>query len=226
MPGDVDLGTLDEKCAPLELKIQKYVNDLNWYDLYRPLLRYKTSQSSEDRMGYTIVDGEVKTFKKGMTMQEYTPWAKHLIGENSDSGILLNDFLTTYMNQEAVRKAFNIPSNVQGWSMCSDIDYTEQPESSFWIYPMLKNRYRMMFYSGDTDAAVATYGSKQWINQLGWEVTDKWRPWTRNGQVQGFTEKRDGLDFYTVKGVGHMAPQWKRKSVNEMITSWIHDSPL
>ena len=51
MPGDVDLGTLDKECAPLELKIQRYVNDLNWYDLYRPLLNYKSTESSEDRMG-------------------------------------------------------------------------------------------------------------------------------------------------------------------------------
>ena len=159
-------------------------------------------------------------------MQEYTPWAKHLIADNSDSSILLNDFVTIYMNQEETRKAFNIPSEVQGWQQCSDIDYTEQPESSYWIYPMLKNRYRMMFYSGDTDAAVPTYGSKQWINELGWKVIDEWRPWTTHGQVSGFTEKRDGLDFYTIKGVGHMAPQWKRGPVNDMITSWIHDKPL
>lgn len=33
----------------------------------------------------------------------------------------------------------------------------------------------------------------------------------------------DGLDFVTVHGAGHMAPQWKRKEVTGMITSWLHD---
>ena len=227
-----DLGCYDPEpylypmpaaCAPLTAKIQRLVNDLNWYDLYRPLLNFK---STEDRMGETIVDGKLKTFKKGMTMQEYTPWKSSMQSQNSDSNILLNDYMSIYMNLEETRTAFNIPSDVQSWEMCSNIDYTVQTEASYWIYPLLRNHYRIMFYSGDTDAAVSTYGSKQWINKLGWEVTEAWRPWMEKGQVQGFTEKREGLDFYTVKGVGHMAPQWKRGPVNNMITSWIHGNPL
>ena len=63
-----------------------------------------------------------------------------------------------------------------------------------------------MFYSGDTDGAVTTYGSKRWIKDLAWTVTDPWRPWYTNGQVSGYVERYDGLDFVTVKGVGHMAP--------------------
>ena len=106
-----------------------------------------------------MVEGELKTYKKGMTMREYTPWARHA-AEESTADILLNDFVTDYMNSEETRKAFNIPKEVQAWQQCSNIDYTIDPESSYWIYPMLKDRYRMMFYSGDTDAAVATYGSK------------------------------------------------------------------
>jgi carboxypeptidase C (cathepsin A) len=63
-----------------------------------------------------------------------------------------------------------------------------------------------MFYSGDTDGAVTTYGSKRWIKDLKWGVVDAWRPWLTNGQVSGYVERYDGLDFVTVKGVGHMAP--------------------
>ena len=99
----------------LAVKVQRLIKDLNWYDLYRPLLNYKSS--AEDRLGTTVIDGEVKTYKKGMTMREYTPWAKHLFGEsNEEDDILLNDFFTDYMNREDVRKAFNIPSEVQAWS--------------------------------------------------------------------------------------------------------------
>lgn len=177
-------------------------------------------------MGETIIDGEVKSYKKGMTMQEYTPWAGFVAAESNGEEIRLNDFVTDYMNLPETREAFNIPSDVQAWQQCSNIDYTIGAESSRWIYPLLKDKYRMMFYSGDTDAAVATYGSKQWINDLGWKVVDEWRPWETNGQISGFTEKRDGLDFYTIKGVGHMAPQWKRGPVNNMIMSWMHGNPL
>jgi carboxypeptidase C (cathepsin A) len=57
---------------------------------------------------------------------------------------------------------------------------------------------------------------------LNWPVEAEWRPWLTNGQVSGYVEKYDGLDFVTVKGVGHMAPQWAREPVTNMITAWIH----
>jgi serine carboxypeptidase-like clade 2 len=52
-----------------------------------------------------------------------------------------------------------------------------------------------------------------------------WRPWYTNGtngsQVSGYVEEYDGLTFATVKGVGHMAPQWARQAVQEMITAFM-----
>ena len=50
--------------------------------------------------------------------------------------------------------------------MCSDtLDYNLQDEASLWIYNVLNGHpdIRMMFYSGDTDGAIPTYGSKMWI---------------------------------------------------------------
>jgi len=91
---------------------------------------------------------------------------------------------------------------------------------------MKQQGLRMMFYSGDTDGAVPTWGTKQWIQELNWPIVDSWRPWYTNGQVSGFTEEYDGLRFVTVKGVGHMAPQWAREPVLDMITNWINDLPI
>jgi len=84
----------------------------------------------------------------------------------------------------------------------------------------------MMFYSGDTDGAINTYGSKQWIAKLNREVVEAWRPWYTNDQVSGYVEKYNGLDFITVKGVGHMAPQWARQPVQQMITNFIKNEPI
>jgi len=95
-----------------------------------------------------------------------------------------------------------------------------------WIYEVLRGQIKMMFYSGDTDGAVPTAGSKAWISSLNWPVTELWRPWTTHSQVSGFVQKYDGLEFWTVKGVGHMAPQWAREPVTDMITSFIHGEPL
>jgi len=220
---DVLPKKMGPKCDAIVARNEELTSKLNWYDLYRinwpsPLLEDKP------RYGTTIIDGEERTYKRGYTMQEYTPWVKHL--ENVDSP-LLGDFVSDYMNMEETRKAFNIPSEAAVWEECSsDLRYHCQTEGSIWIYHILKGKYRMMFYSGDTDGAVPTYGSKEWIKDLSWDIVDEWRPWMTNGQVSGYVERYDGLDFVTVKGVGHMAPQWARKPVTDMINSWMHEATI
>jgi len=68
------------------------------------------------------------------------------------------------MNKQETRDAFNIPDSVQVYEQCSStLDYHVQDEASLWIYPILRNKYKLMFYSGDTDGAIPTYGTKQWI---------------------------------------------------------------
>jgi len=42
--------------------------------------------------------------------------------------------------------------------------------------------------------------------------------------VRGYVTQHEGLDFATVHGVGHMAPQWAREPVTTMITNWIQNN--
>lgn len=68
----------------------------------------------------------------------------------------------------------------------------------------------MLHYSGDTDGAVATLGTQNWIYTLGWDTTEAWRPYFVEGQVGGYLEVYEGdLTFGTIHGAGHMAPQFK-----------------
>ena len=195
-------------------RIKDLTGELNWYDLYRKNYDLPYPTSNDDRTGYTTINGEVRTYKKGMTMAEYTPFATHLL-DSPSAQVRNGDFLSIYMNREDVRAAFNIPSSVQTWEQCSStLHYQVQDEASMWIYRILQGKTRLMFYSGDTDGAITTYGTKMWMKELGWPITEAWRPWYTNGQVSGYTETYDGpLQFVTVKGVGHMAPQWARQSV-------------
>ena len=61
-------------------------------------------------MGSSIVGGEVKTYKRGMTMSEYTPWLNR--GKINENEPILGDYFTDYMNREDVRAVFNIPTEV------------------------------------------------------------------------------------------------------------------
>jgi hypothetical protein len=107
------------------------------------------------------------------------------------------------------------------------MNYAYQYEGSFWIYKVLKQYgYKILFYSGDTDGAVPTYGTRRWIQMLNWPVKKPWTPWYTDGQVSGFQISYEGLDFTTIHGAGHLAPQWKRKEVTKFIMSWVHNEPV
>lgn len=67
---------------------------------------------SPNRQGHAYVNGEKKTYTKGHTFAEYTPWLKHAPNANAQVN---GDFLSDYINSEEVRNALNIPSSVQAW---------------------------------------------------------------------------------------------------------------
>ncbi len=35
----------------------------------------------------------------------------------------------------------------------------------------------MLMYTGDADGKVPTYGTQQWIYDMGWNVTKEWTPY-------------------------------------------------
>ena len=106
-----------------------------------------------------------------MTPAEYTSWSKSPLVNNYK---LDSVFLSDWMNLEATRDALHIGGDAPGWSMCTDdekFNYILTNEASFWIYPVLKAAgIRMMFYSGETDGAIPTLGSKMWIENLNYDI--------------------------------------------------------
>jgi len=215
------------ECTALFSQLHDLYGELNWYDLYRPLYPTALKPKTTDRIGKTIIDGEERTYIKGYTQSEYAKFATHISMFAPKNEAVFGAVLTDYMNRADVREAFNIPSDVQAWEASSKrLEYLVQNEASQWIYEVMKGEIPRLFYSGDTDGAITTYGSKLWIKDLGWDVLEAWRPWYFNGQVGGYVERYDGLDFVTVKGVGHMAPQWKREEVQKLVTNWILDNRI
>lgn len=130
------------------------------------------------------------------------------------------------MNDANVRKAMNIPTDAPAWESCSrTMKYTNAVNGSHWIYPELKEAgLKILFFSGDTDGAVATLGSLHWIRELGWNTIQEWSPWKVDGEVAGYKWILDGMTFTTIHGVGHMAPQWARKQVFTMFHLFLNDA--
>ena len=156
------------------------------------------------------------------------PWSKSPL---LDDVTLDSEFLTNWMNLPETRASLHIGDDAPAWEMCSGPVYSGYhitKEASFWIYPVLKAEgIRMMFYSGETDGAIPTLATKLWIEDLHYDIKQEWTQWMYgDNQVAGWFEKYDGLDFVIVRGVGHMAPQWAREPVLNMINAWMKDQPF
>ena len=126
------------KCEEYMGKLEALLEGFNFYDLYQPASMNPTAET-ESREGVTWVGGEQRTYKRGMTQKEYTPFVRHF--KDGYEGLTTAHKLSDYVNSNATRKALNIPDEVPVWNMCwdnSEFTYHLQQEDSTWIYPILR----------------------------------------------------------------------------------------
>lgn len=129
----------------------------------------------------------MKAYKTSYTSKDYTPWLYRNQNKKNLQELPPCTFgtpLIEYFNDPTVRDLLHItPVTDQAWDMCtSGISYTSGYDTgSQWIYTNLKGKYRTLFYSGDTDGAVPTYGSMAWIAQMGYTTKTAWGPFMVQG---------------------------------------------
>ena len=85
---------------------------------------------------------------------------------------------------------------------------------------------RTLVYNGDTDPGINTFVAQNWTSALGLAELEAWRPWTLDGQQRmgGYvTRYAGGLDFLTIRGSGHMVPEYKPAASFEFMRSWLRN---
>ncbi|KAM9366867.1 lysosomal protective protein [Symphorus nematophorus] len=130
-----------------------------------------------------------------------------------------------WLNRGDVRKALHIPDTLPPWDLCSD-DVGEQYTN---LYPTVKDVYlkllsvglRALVYNGDTDMACNFLGDQWFVEDLGFKATTKYQIWIHDDQIAGFYQQFGNLTFLTVKGAGHMVPQWAPGPAFHMFQSFI-----
>ena len=144
-----------------------------------------------------------------------------------------SDFAGPYLNNAQVQQALHVTAaNVTAWSVCNfavNAGYDRSNPNLLPLYPTLIKNYRVLVYSGDTDGCVPETGSERWTYGLGIPVKDAWRPWmSSNDQVNGYVQTYDANDFTfaTVKGAGHMVPQYQPAAAYDMFSRWVANKPL
>lgn len=97
------------------------------------------------------------------------------------------------------------------------------------LYKDLFQKHRILIYSGDADGCVPYYGSEQWTRELGFKLVTDWHPWKsettagKGSVVAGYATEYEHFTFVTVKGAGHMVPQFKPVRALTMFSKFLAD---
>ncbi|XP_059460990.1 serine carboxypeptidase-like 13 [Corylus avellana] len=141
--------------------------------------------------------------------------------------------LGIWANDKSVREALNVRNGTTGvWKWCNrTLAYTKTVPSSVEYHRNLSDtNLRALVYSGDHDMSIPHIGTQNWIRFLNLTISDVWRAWYVDGQVAGYTEKFSNGDYTliyaTVKGAGHVAPEYKAKECSAMLDRWLAYYPL
>ncbi|RXG71952.1 Lysosomal protective protein [Armadillidium vulgare] len=135
--------------------------------------------------------------------------------------------LRNYLNSPETREALHIPSFVQDWVICSNevnlhylrTVYNSQP----YLRTLHDNGIRGVLYNGDVDMACNFLGNQWDIEGLEFDEIEERRMWYVNGQIAGYVQKFELLDFVTIRGSGHMVPSDKPAEALHMISAFFEN---
>ena len=71
-------------------------------------------------------------------------------------------------------------------------------------------------------------GDEWFVDDLKLAVLNDWREWfaLNSTQVAGWTKDFERIHMVTVRGSGHMVPQWRPKAALQMFTNFLKNQQL
>ena len=138
------------------------------------------------------------------------------------------DAQTIWTNQSVVRKALHVPtdSNFFNGDNGAGMVYksTEKNLMPFYQEVAKTTKLRVLVYNGDTDPSINSFVAQNWTSHLGFTPTQTWRPWTIDGclRMGGYvTRYKENFDYLTIRGSGHMVPQFKPAAALAFLQAWV-----
>jgi len=141
-----------------------------------------------------------------------------------------DEYTQTYLNRADVQKALHASISYK-WSECSGLvryNYSDVQASVLPLYDeFLSSQLQILVYSGDVDAIVPVYGTRQWLHDLNRPIISPWRPWiSSDQQVGGYVTSYKGLTFATIRNAGHMVPQTQPQRALDFFSRFLSGNPL
>ena len=225
------------KCSEALMKLNTLLNGLNVYDLLQDCgRRTDNSNVNKNSFYYRYAKWAFKTFQK-KTPNKSTNFLAYIDDTtieplHSSPACIESEAPLEYFNRNDVKNALHVPTTIK-WDMCSDsvsMNYNTLPEGSLYLYPkLIQYGLRILIFSGDTDMAVPFNGNQRWIESLKLGIVSPWRSWRAYNDmhnIAGYRTIYNGITFVTVKGTGHMVPQWKPKEAFYMMEKYFKNEDL
>jgi len=188
------------KCRRILYEIDDQAGDFNIYNIYDTCASdgVKVSQIRD-----SVRKSNITLFKASDSYHIH-PQLKQL----NDYKCGTDRVMSLYLKNKEVRKAIHV--NQEGHMKykltCGDL----RP-----LYKKLFQKYRILIFSGDADACVPHWGTERWTREMNFDLTYDWHLWDsvsmeKNLRVTaGYVINYEHLTYVTVKGAGHMVPQYK-----------------
>ncbi|XP_028842958.1 lysosomal protective protein-like [Denticeps clupeoides] len=133
-----------------------------------------------------------------------------------------------WLNNPEVRSALHIPTSVQSWELCSHTvgtlyqrTYTDM--TSFY-QSLLQKNLQLLVYNGDVDMACNFLGAKWFVDSLNLQALTQYGPWYFEDQIAGYVQQYKNLTLLTVKGAGHMVPEYKPGPALQLLKNYLANS--
>ncbi|XP_022882827.1 serine carboxypeptidase II-2-like isoform X1 [Olea europaea var. sylvestris] len=137
-----------------------------------------------------------------------------------------------YFNLPEVQNALHVHSKNSSskWDTCSDMvnkNWKDSATSVLNIYrELIPLGLRIWILSGDADAVVPVTSTRYSIDALELQTISPWHAWYDDGQVGGWTQEYQGLNFVVVRGAGHEVPLHKPKQALTLIKSFLSGTSM
>jgi len=190
---------------------------INPYSLYADCVNDQRGNAIQTRF---LVELQQRTGKTLSQIQQENGGAKLAIPCLNETAV------TVYMNTPELRAAMFIPSNVGKWEFCSTpvgfAYHRSIPEMQSRVQQAIRSGLRGVIYNGDTDMACNFLMGQRFSASLGLTKKSSKHLYHVDGQVAGFYTAYQGLDFYTIRGAGHMVPSDKPSVSYHILQSFLN----
>jgi len=142
-----------------------------------------------------------------------------------------------FLADPAVRAALHVSPGSNFFSGDNGVGFnytlSEQDVRPIHLAAVHNPALRVMVYNGDTDPGLNSFVTQGKFDEY-WAATGvkriaRWRPWTLDGQRQlaGYVVEYEGdWSFVTIRGSGHMVPEYKPAAALAMMRSFLAARPL